>query len=61
MNDKDVILTEGRPICPVTQNRDSQFDQIRGVQISSTNQPIVHLTPGNVKPPPPAPISPNDR
>ena len=58
MNDKDVILTEGRQI---RKNRDSQFDQIRGVQISSTNQPIVHLTPGSVKPPPPAPISPNDR
>ena len=58
MNDKDVILTEGRQI---QKNQDSQFDQIRGVQISSTNQPIVHLTPGNVKPPPPAPISPNDR
>ena len=40
MNDKDVILTEGRQI---RKNRDSQFDQIRGVQISSTNQPSVHL------------------
>ena len=58
MNDKDVILTEGRQI---RKNRDSQFDQIRGVQLSSTNQPSVHLTPGNVKPPPPAPISPNNR
>lgn len=58
MNDKEVILTEGQQI---RKNRDSQFDQIRGVQISSTNQPSVHLTPGNVKPPPPPLISPNNR